>query len=388
MARSPQDTITLQVHASAHTRDAFLPVIIKFEQETNIKVVLTSYVKDSEIGTSKKQLIDIIYGHDSTRLQDLALRGEASPLNELWREKNLYNQFPAEVISWLSLGNDVYGVPYTRSTWGFFYKSSIVDKFGPVPQTWDKFVDYCVRLKESGYEVFPVSIDQPWLAAGWFEYFVLRMNGLSFYKQLVKGRISYRDRRVQNVFTQWKKVIQLGLFSEKFVEYSWQEYTPAFIRGHFVFAFMASNFIHGVQDIDKLNEINYMVFPKINDIPRYETSPSSIFYLNEKSVNKSKANKFLAFIARPDIQSFIADRLFTLPVNNNSKAPKNILPNKAHALLTSAKGVSAFYDRAIPAKIDKPSTIALSQFNLDGDVIKVTNTLEALRLKYYTADTN
>ena len=384
IAQQTQPTIYIQLNAGANSREAFLPLFKKFEKETGIKVIAIRFILDEQLRKEKiKEIPDISYTQNSERLKNLVKLNKVEKITDLWQSNKLDQQFHPEVKKWLSYQNDVYAVPYSQLTWGIFYNKKLIKTFGKPPQQWSSFIDYCVKVKQAGYDLFPISKKQKWLTVGWFEYFIIRMHGFDFYNQLIQGKVSYLSNEIKESLTLWQEMINKGLFTEQYTGFGVDDLTPLFLRGYINFIFMSNNLGYHIFDKSFLNNIEFMPFPKINDIPKVETAPVSVLFISKTSSNKQAAKKFLAFVTQKQHQKMISNRLFMAPPNIHIKSSSYKFTQSAIDNISAAQAITPFYDRAIPLLFEEGSTDAFSNFAFDGDIEKLTKTLEELRLKYY-----
>lgn len=379
-----RNELIIQLNAGSISNAAFSPVLKKFEQETGIKVIAKHFVLHYQISDSFKQhYFDISFGQNSERLKDLIQAGYIEPITELWSKNNFHQVFLSPVTPWLSEDNEIYGMPYSYYAWGFFVKNNVIKKYGQVPDEFNAFVRYCEKLKKAGYDIFPISQKLKWLNTAWFEYFLLRTQNLEFYHDVVNGKIAYTDQRIRDIFNLWQKMITKGLFSSAYQNYNWQHTVPYLLRDKLAFMFMSNNLIRRVYTKYHREQLNFVPFPKIYDIPQLESLPASLLFINKKSTNKENAKRFLVFTARPEIQSMIAEKFSSVPANINADVSHLKFAQKALTNFNNAKGFSPFYDRAIPKAFDKPSSEIFTAFLLNGDSEKAIQALEALRIKTY-----
>ena len=383
-ANNNPNELIIQLNAGSSSNAAFTPVFKKFEQETGIKVIAKHFVLHNQISDSVKQhYFDISFGQNSQRIKDLIKAGYVEPITELWNKHNFHQVFLPPITKWLSEDNEIYGVPYSYYAWGFFIKKSVIDRYGEVPNEFKAFVRYCEKLKRAGYDIFPISQQLKWLNTAWFEYLLLRTQDLDFYHAVVNGEVPYTDQRIKDIFVLWHSMYAKGLFSPAYQSYNWQHTVPYILRDKLAFMFMSNNLIRRVFIKNHRDQLDFIPFPKVYDIPQLESSPTSLLFINKFSNNKEHAKRFLVFTARPEIQSIIAEKFSSVPANINADASYSKFAQLALSNLNKAKGFSPFYDRAVPKAFDKPSSEIFTTFLLDGDIEKAIQALEALRLKVY-----
>ena len=67
------------------------------------------------------------------------------------------------------------------------------------------------------------------------------------------------------------------------------------------------------------DQIDFFQFPEITPgLPRAEEAPADAFFIPTNAKNKEDARKFLAFVARPDVQSKWNATIGQLPINSKA----------------------------------------------------------------------
>lgn len=388
--KNKQKIITIKLNNAPAVRNVFLPLFKQFEQETGIKVIPLHYIHDAEFKefikrsfNGKAPLPDVLNGLASEPIYSIIRQDLVHPITHLWKQHNWQANVPKKITDWVTYNNEIYALPYTKYPWGLFYKKSFLQRFGVPPNQWDNFLEYCDNIKKAGIDLFPSTEKQPWIAAAWFEYLILRMHGIELFNNITQGTVSFHDKSIQGVLFEWKKLIDKGYFNSTYKNYTWEEQLPHFLRNKFAFMFMGSRLARRIYDPAVLADIQFIPFPKINNIPRYESSPASLFFISKQSMNKADAEKLLVFIAKPEVQSVIAKKLFSVPVHSNTQIPDNPMSLNSYNILASAKDVSPFYDRAINEGFSKVSLGAFEMFIRSGNIQALTETLEDARLRYF-----
>ncbi len=380
-------TISIALFVLPSVRPAFLPIFRSFELETGIKVIPKRYTTDINYEHYMRQLLiegielpDILYGHNGRRLKNMVEQGVIHSIEHLWEKNQWDKEFREEFVSGLTVNNQRYAIPYSFYTWGFFYKKSVTARFGPIPSHWPDFIDYCQKLKNAGITPFPASIKQPYIASAWFEYFILRIHGLDLFNQVLAGKIPFTDARLQQVFEQWKILIDRGFFSTEYHNLRWEEYLPFFLRENLAFVFMGTTLASRIFNDRLKDDVEFIPFPKISNIAKYETAPTDVFFIPKSSNNKAAAEKFISYIARADVQSILANILNTSPANSNSNIGSNKFSQLGHQSLEKAQGISLFFDRGTMAAFEKKAVVSLAQFISHGDINQITQELEQTRI--------
>lgn len=380
------NTISLSVHISPAAKAAFFPLIQQFEQQSGIKVKIVKYTKDDEFEQLNNRWLvdgidspDILYAHASHRFHQQIKAGYAHSISHLWQKHLWEEKFATKLIDWVSYQGQIYGLPYVKATWGFFYKTSLTERFGEVPQQWQEFITYCQTLKDAGITPFNASKKQPWIATAWFEYFILRQYGIGLFNEIIAGEINYHDPRIQHVLNLWADLIARGFFNYDYNKMRWSDSLPLFHRQRFAFFFMSQRLSSDLVSQALIDNTQYMAFPKMADIPRYESTPTLVFFISKHSKNKLKAERFLTFLATSEAQKHIAEQYHMLPANNKSSEFNNKFSIKGFEIASHAADVSPFFDRATAPEFEKIAVKAFGQFLQDGNVYQLTETLEQAR---------
>ena len=209
-----------------------------------------------------------------------------------------------------------YAVPWSYNQWGVYYRKDLFEKYGiAVPTTWDEFLKACATLKSNGITPITIGTKHYWTAAGWFDYLNFRINGMDFHRELLAGNASYTDQRVKDVFVKWRELLDPGYFIENHTSYSFNEAIPALLQGKAAM-YLAGNFITANIPAEDLANFDYFQFPTINpSLPKFEDAPTDIVAIPKGAKNKADAKKFMAFVARADVQSKLNNAIGSLPPN-------------------------------------------------------------------------
>ncbi len=89
-------------------------------------------------------------------------------------------------------------------------------------------------------------------------------------------------------------------------------------------------------DKDIQEEVEYMSFPKINDIPKYETAPSNVFFIAANSKKIKYSEQFIEFISQADIQHQLSTFLHTSPARLGVKTGKDKYAQQGIASINTA----------------------------------------------------
>lgn len=101
--------------------------------------------------------------------------------------------------------------------------------------------------------------------------------------------------------------------------------------------------------------------------------------------NKEDARKFLAYVARADVQAAMNETLSQLPVNKDSAVADDVfLKAGAEMLSGTTGGVAQFFDRDAPAEMAKAGMEGFQEFMVKPERMdKILERLEKVRERAY-----
>lgn len=368
-------------------RSPYAEIFRQFSKETGIKVTTVARA-DAEYKEylplwllEGKNTPDIIYWQASKRLFFYAEKGVLQPITELWSENNLDENF-SHVKNAVTYQGDIYALPFSYYHWGLFYRKTLLEKYGGVAQSWEDFITQCEALKKDGITPIGIGTKNSWPAAAWFDYINLRINGLPFHQQLLDGAISFYDQRLQNVLLEWKKLIDKGFFNEDNKALSWDGVLPQFYRDRIAFT-LIGNFATSKFPKRRIEEIGFMPFPQIKNIPLYEEAPLDVFMIARDTKNLKAAERFIKFMARADIQAQHNKELGYLPVNKSATAGKDPFTQAGASLLKQADGMTQYFDRDTIPEFAEKAVPLFAEFINTGNLQEITEKLEQARLAVF-----
>ena len=368
-------------------RSPFAEVFRQFTKETGIKVTTVART-DAEYKEylpvwllEGKKTPDVLYWQASQRLFFYVEKEVIQPITHLWNENHFNDNF-SHVRDVVTYKGDIYAIPFSYYHWGIFYRKTLVEKYGGLPQTWEAFIAQCEEMKKDGITPIGIGTKNSWPAAAWFDYINLRINGLKFHQQVLTGKISFHDRRLQNVLVEWKKLIDKGFFNKDNRELAWDGVLPKFYRDRVGFI-LIGNFATSKFPKRIVNEIGFMPFPRIKDIPLYEEAPMDVFMIARNTKNLKEAELFIKFMARADVQSRHNKQLGYLPPNKSATVGQDPFIQAGANLLKQAYGISQYFDRDTLPGFDKKAVPLLAEFLNTGDLQEVTEKLEQARKEVF-----
>ena len=180
---------------------------------------------------------------------------------------------------------------------------------------------------------------------------------------LTKGEVSWTDDRVRATMTNWKQLIDAGFFLENNAAYSWQEALAPMVQGDAAMYVMGNFAVAPLKEAGLSDDqLGFFQFPVINpDIPLAEEAPTDTIHIPANAKNKADAKKFLAYLARADVQTDVNAILGQLPINKDSSVTDDKFLKAGLEMLSSTSGgIAQFFDRDAPA--------AMADAGMDGFV--------------------
>ena len=385
------DTLTISADTSDPApRAAFEQVVEAFRAEhPDIDVQLTIYDHERFKPAIRLFLMfdapDVVTWYAGNRMRFFVDRGLFEDVSDVWEAHGLKETMAASLPS-MSVEGKQYGVPYTYYQWGVYYRKDIFDQHGiEVPQTWEAFLKACQTLKEAGLTPLAIGTKPLWPAAGWFDYLNLRSHGLAFHLQLTAGEVPYTDARVRQVFERWQQLVEPGYFIDDHVDLSWQDALQHVIDGQSAMTLIGNFAVPFFEQAGVVDNIDFFPFPTIDPSQaRFEDAPIDTVHIPANAENKADARKFLAFIARADIQSAINRTLKQLPANNQAAISDDRFLAAGRELLNTAAGLAQFYDRDANPEMAQIGMLGMRKFMRESSRLEhILQRLEIERRRIY-----
>ncbi len=327
---------------------------------------------------------DIVSWYAGNRMMRFIRPDLVEPITDLWAEYQLDDEFTPAMKDLVSYENEIYAIPFGYYQWGFYYTNALFQRLGlEPPTTWKELLAICETLKANQVYCFTIGAKDAWTVGGWFDYLNLRINGLEFHLDLMQGRLSFDQPKVQKVFQTWKDLLDKGYFQPKMANRDWKEPLPFMYRER-VGMMLTGNFVTTVIPEAQLRKFGFFRFPQIDPkIPYYEEAPTDVYMIPKSSPNKEAAKAFLAFLAEAKSQVFLNQALNLIAPNKNAEPSENEFIRVGTQTLQSAHGYSQYLDRDMEKEMADPALNAIVEFLKNPHVGQVVHRLEALRTRVY-----
>ncbi|QUJ78198.1 extracellular solute-binding protein [Sulfitobacter albidus] len=371
-------------------KKAFEDVIAGFEAEYPDIEVTWNLFDHEGYKTSIRNFLtadapDLANWYAGNRMLPYVNAGLFEPIDDVWEENGL-NESLASAKGSMTIDGKVWGVPYTYYQWGIYYRKDIFEEQGiDVPKTWDDFIAAGETLKAAGITPITIGTKYLWTAGGVFDYLNLRTNGYDFHMALTKGEVAWTDDRVKATMANWKQLLDADFFIENHAAYSWQEALAPMVQGDAAMYVMGNFAVAPLREAGLTDDqLGFMQFPIINpDVPVAEEAPTDTIHLTANGKNKENAKKFLAYLARADVQTQINETLGQLPIHKDSTVGDDKFLQAGYEMLSNTDGgIAQFFDRDAPAEMAKAGMEGFQEFMVKPDRLdKILERLEKVRAR-------
>tara|TARA_R110001592_G_scaffold359369_2_gene665907 strand:+ start:14687 stop:15934 length:1248 start_codon:yes stop_codon:yes gene_type:complete len=368
-------------------RNAYFELVRKFERhypsiKVNIQAVeQESYKQYFELWLHSDARSDVMFWFGGGRLSEFARQGLLEPIDDVWERYQWDKNITISARSAAVVKGKTYGLPIHYYNWGIYFNKTLFDKYDLTePQTWEEFLQICEILKSKGITPIALGSKDDWPVAGWFDYLNLRLNGLYFHQQLMRGEVSYLDERVRNVFLHLGKLVNKKYFLELHAEKTWKTSLPYLYRDMAGMLLMGNFWTSQIPGPLK-EKFSLFRFPKlVDDMPYFEEAPTDLLVIPTNAKNKNDAAIFLNFMSGEGVQFDLNESLGMLAPQKNERYQKDQFLGIGADILRAAKGLSQYYDRDNPRPIALEGMKQIKRFINDPSKLEsVLGELERLR---------
>jgi len=296
-----------------------------------------------------------------------AENGLLAPIDEMWAENGLDDQFGAGMIdSAVTYDGVKQLLPFGFHIAPMWYNPTLfADNGVEIPATWDDLKAACGTFSEAG--ILPISMGAmaQWPAQFWFDYLILRTAGAEYRASLMAGEASYTDPEVVRAMELWKELVDAGCFADGATINSidWTDAADQLVNGEAAMNLMGTWIMGYVNGNGFEPEVDYdfFEFPVIDEgVPGAVVGPVDGFVTAAGAQNPEAAQALLAFMARPEVQVAWAIGQGNMSTNTTSDTSEvNNITQRAMEVAAAAETYNFNYDLATPPA---PSVVGLSMF--------------------------
>jgi len=373
-------------------RAAWEDVVARFQGDNpDIQVQFNIYDSESYKKSIRNWLTgsppDVVFWYAGHRMRQFVTPGLLEDLSDLY-VTGVKESIHPSALDLVSVAGRQYGIPYTYYQIGLYFRRDLLATAGIAepPQDWKELLAACGKLKAKGIEPFAIGTRDLWPAAAWFDYIDLRLNGLAFHMDLMRGAIPYTDRRVVRVFEHWRDPVNMGCFSRNHASSSWQESQALVYTGKAAMMLMG-NFIVANFPPEMRDRMEFIPFPSMSaDLGRFEDAPVNTLHIPARARNKEDARRFLSYVLRADVQEALNKATLQIHVNLRSGVAPDRFIIQGRELLARADGLAQYFDRDTSEDLANIAMKGFQEFMLYPDRLDaILANIERARLRIYGA---
>ncbi|MEU0435601.1 ABC transporter substrate-binding protein [Streptomyces sp. NPDC006290] len=367
----------------AFAKDSGLTVKTNTVDHDTFQKSITSYLQ----GTPD----DVFTWFAGYRMQYFAKKKLCSPLDDVWDK--IGADF-SDATKQLSRGEDgkYYFVPLYNYPWAVFYRKSLFKERGyQVPQKWSEFIALTKQMQKDGLSPIASGYGggDAWSILGAFDYLNLRTNGYDFHMSLMRGKVSWTDKRALATLDHWRELAPY--YQQGAAGRSWQDAAQSLLDKKSGMAVIGLFLGQQITDEKIRADIDFFPFPEIDAAHGQDAveAPTDGFMLSRRPKNEAGAKKFLEFLGGAHAEElYMGVDPSNLAVNEKaSTGSYNALQKKSADLIASAKHISQFADRdSDPGFISTVVLPGLTEWLSHPDDGSGTLTkIESQRSRFFTA---
>lgn len=283
------------------------------------------------------------------RLQYAIAKGLVADISDVWAKVG--NNF-ARNYKTSSTGSDSkpYLLPLARYPWAVMYRKSIFKAAGIEPSTivtWLDFISACKIFKSKGLTPIAMGDSSGWEALGTFDFVNLRTNGYKFHRDLMSGRATWSNERVQKTFRNWESMLPYQ--NSNALELDWAGAGRLVLQTKAAMQVMGSFHSQLYTDPNDMADLALFPFPEISKAHHRASlvAPLDGFIIPKAAQkNISNAKSFLQWIGSTEFASaFAAEAPTTLLANGNLPTSDSAFVRQLGALVKSSKYFTQSLDR-------------------------------------------
>ena len=165
----------------------------------NVPTQNDNYKEKLVVAMSSGECPDMYTSWGGGPMNEYIESGYAQPLDDLYEEFNLKDEFMDAALAQATYNGKLYAVPtYNVSLAGVFYNKEIYEKYNlEVPQTVSELEKVCDTLKENGITPFALANGPKWTGSMYFQCLAARKGGLDPFQSAVAGEGTFEDECFQ-----------------------------------------------------------------------------------------------------------------------------------------------------------------------------------------------
>ncbi|WP_252732175.1 ABC transporter substrate-binding protein [Paraglaciecola arctica] len=359
----------------------------------NIQINITSYT--SEIYKTKfpQMLVsnqyDILYWHAGERLFEYIEQNKIAAIDHIITTTEMEQLYDQAVIDAVSFKEKSYALPISYYQIGFYYPKPLFSRLKlSEPQSWQQFLEVCEILKKNNVPPIYIGSKSNWPATAWFDYLNLRLNGITFHKELMRGHISYLDVRITNVLKKIQEITTAGYFIENHQDLEWKQGLPLLFRNLIGMSMLGNYAVQGFPETVK-NDIGFFKFPVFEgQSTYYEEVPLDVLVMPVTNNKKELTQSFIKFAALSNNQEQFNNNLGIMSPHRGAQQNNSSLAQEAYETIVGAEGITQFFDRDSKKIYGDQIMPLIDAFMVNLNIEYTQKSLEEVRLRILSDESN
>ena len=217
-----------------------------------------------------------------------------------------------------------YGIPLDVTTIQMVYNKSLYEKAGldpnKPPRTWEEFLGHASILKEAGIPRFVGGFGEIWMLDALASNLAMNQMGEEKVFDTYRGKVPYTDPDWVKVLSYFKQMADQKIFVEGAVTMVNKTAEQTFANERAAYAYNGSWCVNVYKGMNPDLKYEAMLPPAATDAHpmRIWGGAGGSFVVNEKSLNKQAAIKFLRWLTSDKQQAYLAEKTENLPSNKRS----------------------------------------------------------------------
>jgi len=344
-----QEAVIMVWHWMSDRDDTFQVLAKKFETAEHIKVKFElyapseAYTQRIKASAQTNKLPDIYgilgekrdfasfikSGYVANLNADLLIEKEGSAWKERFFQKALsVNEFLPDNEYGVEPG--IYGIPLDVTTIQMVYNKKLYKQAGldpnAPPETWEQFLNHCKVLKDHGIPRFVGGFGEIWMLDALASNFAMNLMGEQKVFDTYAGKVPYTDPDWIKVLSLFKQMADNKILVDGAVTMVNKIAEQTFANERAAYAFNGSWCVNVYKGMNPNLDYGAILPPKITNLHpmRIWGGAGGSFVVNNRSLHRAEAIRFLEWLTRDEQQTFLADETQNLPANKNS--PQHISP--------------------------------------------------------------
>lgn len=342
------------------------------DYDVTINTVATSQFR-AQLPTylTSQQAPDVLTWYAGSVTNSFAKEGLLYDVSEIWNTGNA-SKFSSALKDLSTFEGKQYFVPTLYYWWAIFHRKSSFEEWGvTAAKTWDEFMGLLDNLKGQGVHPLTTGLaNAAWMAAAWFDYLDLRVNGADFHRELLAGQHSFNSDEVRAVMAKYGEI--LPYFHPDSLSWDPQQAAAPIARNEAAM-YLVGTFATSYWPDDQQDDLDFFSVPTIDpNIPSAEEAPTDGFMIAANAANPAGGIAVADYLAGAKAQQEFIQKAETpnLPthpdVDSSGFSP---LVQKGLDLLNNTDQITQFFNRDSNDELQGTADTALMRFiNNPGDV--------------------